>query len=98
VDPPQPQGLYDPAYEHDSCGLAFVVDASGRRTHRIVQQGLAALCRLDHRGGRGADFDTGDGAGITLQLPDAFFRAVVDFKLPTQGHYATGLVFLPTVG
>ncbi|MGH3546424.1 MAG: glutamate synthase subunit alpha, partial [Mycobacteriales bacterium] len=95
--PPQPsQGLYDRAQEHDACGLAFVVDAAGRRTHRIVEQGLSALCRLDHRGARGADPDTGDGAGITLQLPDGFFREVVEFELPPNGRYATGLTFLPT--
>jgi len=69
---------------------------AGRRTHRIVEQGLSALCRLDHRGARGADLHTGDGAGITLQLPDVFFRASVDFQLPDAGYYATGLVFLPT--
>ncbi len=88
-------GLYHPSYEHDACGVALIVDIAGRRAHRIVEQGLSALCRLDHRGARGADPDTGDGAGITLQLPDAFFRASVEFELPAAGHYATGLVFLP---
>ncbi|MGH3802976.1 MAG: glutamate synthase subunit alpha, partial [Pseudonocardiaceae bacterium] len=89
-------GLYDPAYEHDACGLAFVVDLAGEPSHRVVEQGLAALRRLDHRGARGADQDTGDGAGITLQLPDVFFRTVTQFELPAAGQYATGLAFLPT--
>ncbi|MEJ3747789.1 glutamate synthase large subunit [Actinomycetes bacterium KLBMP 9797] len=89
------EGLYDPAYEHDACGVAFVADLSGRRSHDVVAKGLSALCRLDHRGARGAEPDTGDGAGIMIQVPDAFFRAVVDFELPPEGQYATGLVFLP---
>ncbi len=88
--------LYDPAYEHDSCGVAFVADIAGTRSHDVVQKGLAALCRLDHRGARGAQANTGDGAGILLQIPDAFYRAVVDFALPE--HYVTGLVFLPPNG
>jgi len=96
---PHPQrtseGLYDPAYEHDSCGVAFVADLSGQRSHDVVAKGLSALCRLDHRGARGAEPNTGDGAGIMLQVPDEFFRAVVDFPLPPAGQYATGLVFLP---
>src|SRR5258705_12151597 len=68
-------GLYDPAYEHDACGVAFVADIEGRRSHAVVSQGLAALCRLDHRGARGAEPNTGDGAGIMLQVPDEFYRA-----------------------
>jgi glutamate synthase (NADPH/NADH) large chain len=95
---PQPQtgSLYDPAYEHDSCGVAFVADLHGRRSHDVVGKGLSALCRLDHRGARGAEPNTGDGAGILVQVPDAFYRAIVDFPLPPAGQYATGLVFLPT--
>lgn len=88
-------GLYDPAYEHDSCGVALVADLHGRRSHDVVARGLTALRRLDHRGARGAEPDTGDGAGILVQIPDAFCRAVVDFDLPPPGEYATGLVFLP---
>ncbi|WP_442933678.1 glutamate synthase large subunit [Micromonospora sp. CPCC 206060] len=88
-------GLYDPAQEHDACGVAFVADLHGRRSHDVVAKGLAALCRLDHRGARGAEYNTGDGAGIMIQIPDAFLRAVVDFPLPPAGQYATGLVFLP---
>jgi len=95
-NPQKPYGLYDPACEHDACGVALVADVLGRRSHEILQMGLAALCRLDHRGARGAEPDTGDGAGIMLQIPDEFYRATVDFDLPPPGHYATGLVFLPT--
>ncbi|HEX2774258.1 MAG TPA: glutamate synthase large subunit, partial [Micromonosporaceae bacterium] len=87
--------MYDPSREHDSCGVAFVADLYGRRSHDVVGKGLAALSRLDHRGARGAEPNTGDGAGIMLQVPDAFLRAQVDFALPPPGQYATGLVFLP---
>jgi glutamate synthase (NADPH/NADH) large chain len=93
---PYLQGLYDPAFEHEACGVAFVADIDGRQSHGVVSKGLAALCRLDHRGARGAEPNTGDGAGIMLQIPDAFYRAVVDFELPPAGQYVTGLVFLPT--
>jgi glutamate synthase (NADPH) large chain len=89
------QGLYDPAFEHDSCGVAFVADIEGRRSHQVVAEGLTALRRLDHRGARGAEPNTGDGAGIMLQVPDEFYRAVVGFELPPAGQYLTGLVFLP---
>jgi glutamate synthase (NADPH/NADH) large chain len=92
---PRPEGLYDPRHEHDSCGVAFVVDVAGRRSHDVVARGRAALCRLDHRGARGAEPNTGDGAGVMIQVPDEFLRAVVDFVLPLAGAYATGLVFLP---
>ncbi len=92
------QGLYDAAYEHDACGVALVADMHGRRSHEIIRNGLQALCRLDHRGARGADPNTGDGAGIMIQIPDTFYRGVVEFDLPPPGAYATGLVFLPTNG
>ncbi|MGE3835726.1 MAG: glutamate synthase large subunit, partial [Acidimicrobiia bacterium] len=88
-------GLYQPAFEHDACGVSFVVDMHGRRTHRIVEQGLGCLCNLEHRGASGAEVNTGDGAGILIQLPDAFLRAVVDFELPEAGAYAAGIAFLP---
>ncbi|HEX7744333.1 MAG TPA: glutamate synthase large subunit [Micromonosporaceae bacterium] len=89
------RGLYDPGREHDACGVAFVADLYGRRSHDVVARGLDALCRLDHRGARGAEPNTGDGAGIMIQVPDDFLRAVADFPLPPPGQYATGLVFLP---
>ncbi|MGH9116635.1 MAG: glutamate synthase large subunit [Acidimicrobiales bacterium] len=92
---PRPQGLYDPAFEHDACGVAFVADLEGRPSHRMVELGLTALHNLDHRGATGADANDGDGAGITVQVPDAFLRAVVDFDLPPAGGYAVGCAFLP---
>ena len=72
--PPRPQGLYDPAFEHDACGVSFVVDMKGRRSHGIVEQGLDCLCNLQHRGASGSEVNTGDGAGILIQIPDAFLR------------------------
>src|SRR5262245_62407125 len=90
------QGLYDPRHEHDSCGVAFVVDVAGRRSHDVVARGLAGVCSLDHRGARGAEPNTGDGAGITIGIPDEFLRDVVGFSLPPPGAYAPGLVLLPT--
>ncbi len=92
---PPRQGLYDPANEHDACGLNFVCDIHGRASHDIVLRGIGALCALDHRGAAGADPDVGDGAGILLQIPDRFLREVVDFDLPAAGTYATGMAFLP---
>lgn len=92
---PVASGLYDPANEHDGCGVAFVVDMYGRRSHEMVQRGLSSLCQLDHRGATGAEANVGDGAGILIQVPDAFFRAVCDVELPPAGHYAVGLGFLP---
>src|SRR3954470_7819863 len=94
-DLPRKQGLYDPAFEHDACGVAFVVDMQGRQSHDIVEKGLRALCNLDHRGAAGAEATTGDGAGLLIQIPDRFLRAVVDFELPPVGAYVTGIAFLP---
>ncbi|CAA9322334.1 MAG: Glutamate synthase [NADPH] large chain, partial [uncultured Frankineae bacterium] len=71
------QGLYDPANEHDACGVAFVADIAGRVTHDTVEQGLTALRNLEHRGASGSEPETGDGAGILVQVPDAFLRAVL---------------------
>jgi glutamate synthase (NADPH) large chain len=90
-----PSGLYNPAYEHDSCGVAMVVDMHGRRSRDIVDKAITALLNLEHRGAQGAEPNTGDGAGILLQVPDRFLRAVVEFKLPEPGSYATGIAFLP---
>ncbi len=94
---PSAQGLYDPTFEHDGCGVGFVVDVHGRRTHELVDHGLTVLRNLDHRGASGSDPDTGDGAGILVQIPDLFLRDVVDFALPPAGRYAVGIAFLPQV-
>ena len=91
---PAAQGLYDPANEHDACGVAFVVDVAGRASHDLIEQGLTALRNLDHRGASGSEPDTGDGAGILTQVPDAFYRAVLPVELPEV--YAVGTAFLPT--
>jgi glutamate synthase (NADPH/NADH) large chain len=95
-DFPARQGLYDPANEHDACGVAFVVDIAGRVTHDLVEQGLTALRNLEHRGASGSEPDTGDGAGILTQIPDALFRAVLPIELPAAGHYAVGTAFFST--
>ncbi|WP_112273017.1 glutamate synthase large subunit [Lentzea terrae] len=92
---PGPQGLYDPADERDACGVAMVADIQGRRSHGIVSDALTALANLEHRGAAGAEPTSGDGAGILLQLPDEFLRAVVEFDLPERGQYAAGIAFLP---
>jgi glutamate synthase (NADPH/NADH) large chain len=94
-DLPPAQGLYDPAFEHDGCGVSFVVDMKGRKSHEIVATGIGALCNLEHRGATGSEVNTGDGAGILLQIPDGFYRAVCAFELPPAGAYATGIAFLP---
>ena len=93
---PAKTGLYDPAYERDACGLAMVATLRGTAGHDIIDTALNALTNLEHRGAVGSDAGTGDGAGILTQLPDAFLRAVAGFALPEAGHYAAGLVFLPT--
>ncbi|WP_024288552.1 glutamate synthase large subunit [Cellulomonas sp. KRMCY2] len=93
---PAAQGLYDPAAEHDACGVAFVATLRGTPGRDIVDAGLTALLNLDHRGAVGAETNSGDGAGILTQIPDAFLRDVVDAELPAAGHYAIGLAFLPT--
>src|ERR1700722_15223568 len=90
-----PFGLYRPEFEHDSCGVAFVVDMHGRRRHEIVRMGLDSLCHLEHRGASGAEVNTGDGAGILIQVPDRFYREVAGLDLPEAGAYATGIGFLP---
>ena len=95
-DLPAAQGLYDPAREHDACGVAFLATLTGVPSHRIVADALTALRNLEHRGASGSEPDSGDGAGILLQVPDAFLRTVVGFELPAAGHYAVGIAFLPT--
>jgi glutamate synthase (NADPH/NADH) large chain len=93
---PTATGLYDPSSEHDACGLAMVATLRGTAGHDIIDAALNALRHLEHRGAIGSDAGTGDGAGIITQIPDAFFRAVVDFELPQTGRYAVGMAFLPT--
>src|SRR5471030_2749587 len=88
-------GLYDPRFEHDACGVAFVADLRRPASHEIIEYALTALENLGHRGAFGADSDTGDGAGILLQMPDTFLRAVVGIELPPLGGYASGIAFLP---
>jgi len=93
--PPPSQGLYDPAYEHDACGVAFVARLDAVPSHETVRRALTALANLEHRGAEGADANTGDGAGITVQVPDPFFRSTVD-ELPEPGRYGVGVFFSPT--
>ena len=93
-DLPLPQGLYDPTFEHDACGVAFVADLHGRQSHDIVEAALGALRCLQHRGATNAEPNTGDGAGVMIQVPDRYFRHLLP-ELPPAGHYATGIGFLP---
>ncbi len=95
---PTSQGLYDPSNEHDACGVGFVANIDGRRTHEILDRGIEVLERLRHRGASGGDARTGDGAGLLFQVPDAFFRrecAGQGIELPAPGSYAVGMIFLP---
>jgi glutamate synthase domain-containing protein 2/glutamate synthase domain-containing protein 1/glutamate synthase domain-containing protein 3 len=95
---PEKQGLYDPAYEHDACGVGFVVDIKGRKSHKILQQGLQILTNLDHRGACGSEVNTGDGAGVLLQMPHKFLIEAAKkarIQLPAPGQYGCGIVFLP---
>ncbi len=92
---PPPQGLYDPRHEKDACGVAFVATLTGVASHDIVSKALTALRNLEHRGAVGAEENSGDGAGILMQVPDGFLRDVVDFALPDVGAYAVGTAFIP---
>ena len=92
---PERDGLYDPRFEHDACGVSFVADIKGRASHDIVATALSALCNLDHRGAQGAEPNTGDGAGILVQVPDEFLRACVDFELPAQAPTPSGCASCP---
>ena len=97
-DAPHKQGLYDPAYEKDACGVGFVVDIQGRRSHKILKDGLTVLDNLKHRGACGCETNTGDGAGILLQVPHDFLKAAAakaGVQLPERGSYGVGMVFLP---
>jgi hypothetical protein len=95
---PSPRGLYDPALEKDSCGVGFIADLKGRKSHKIIDDGLTILLNLEHRGAVGADPRMGDGAGILVQIPHKFFvkeAARIGFKLPKPGEYAVGYLFMP---
>jgi glutamate synthase (NADPH/NADH) large chain len=91
---PRAQGLYDPAFEHDACGVAMVATLNKVATHEIVVKALTALRNLEHRGASGAEPDSGDGAGILIRIPDKFFREVLPFQLPEPGSYAAGIAFI----
>ena len=93
------QGLYDPSFEHDACGVGMVADIKGVKSHKIVDQGLEALCHLGHRGAAGADPETGDGAGILIQIPHKFFSLQLEqmgIDIPEAGQYGVGMTFLPS--
>src|SRR3954471_13066138 len=95
---PAKQGLYDPWFEHDACGVGFVADMHGRKSHKILADGLQVLRNLDHRGASGAEVNTGDGAGVLIQMPHAFFAEACKtsrITLPAAGEYGAGLIFLP---
>src|SRR5665647_225047 len=91
---PTAQGFYQPEYEHDACGVGFVVRITGEKTHDIVERGLQVLENMVHRGAEGADHKTGDGAGIMVQTPHEFIL-LQGIPVPERGHYGTGLVFFP---
>ncbi len=95
---PQPQGLYDPAQERDSCGIGFVANIKGQKSHDIIVKGIQVLINLTHRGACGCDPETGDGAGVLIQIPHKFFArecAKLGFTLPAAGEYGVGMTFLP---
>src|SRR5487761_2126468 len=96
---PAPHGLYDPSLDKDACGVGFIADIKGRKSHQTVEDGLRILCNLEHRGAVGADPRMGDGAGILVQIPHKFFARKAQeagFDLPAPGEYAIGQLFLPT--
>jgi glutamate synthase (ferredoxin) len=95
---PPKQGLYDPQFEHDACGVGFLVNIKGKKSHKVIKDALQILLNLDHRGACGCEANTGDGAGILIQMPDKFLRKVCEaekIKLPKFGEYGVGMVFLP---
>src|SRR6266487_286263 len=96
--PPPKQGLYDPQFEHDACGVGFLVNIKGRKSHHLVRQALNILVNLNHRGACGCEANTGDGAGVLLQTPHAFLKLVcaeAKVSLPSPGEYGAGMLFLP---
>ncbi|MFW6157204.1 MAG: glutamate synthase central domain-containing protein, partial [Balneolaceae bacterium] len=95
---PAKQGMYDPNHEHDACGIGFVVNIKGNQSHNIVRQALTVLHNLDHRGATGSEANTGDGAGILIQIPHQFLKEScegIGIELPERGHYGVGMIFLP---
>ena len=95
---PEPQGLYHPSHEHDACGIGFVANIKGQKSHDIIEKGIQILINLTHRGACGCDPETGDGAGLLIQIPHKFFAreaATLGFTLPPPGEYGIGMVFLP---
>ena len=95
---PPKQGLYDPQFEHDACGVGFVVDIAGRKSNEIVRRSLQVLVNLQHRGAKGCEENTGDGAGILIQIPHDFLKAEckkLGFNLPAPGNYGVGMVCMP---
>ena len=95
---PEPQGLYHPSHEHDACGIGFVANIKGQKSHDIIEKGIQILINLTHRGACGCDPETGDGAGLLIQIPHKFFAreaATLGFTLPAPGEYGVGMVFLP---
>ena len=98
LPPPVKQGLYDPRFEHDACGVGLVADIKGRKSNDIIKKGLEALINLGHRGAAGADPETGDGAGLLIQMPHEFFAKEAEsigFDFPELGGYGVGTIFLP---
>ena len=94
-DPRYSGSLYDPRNEHDACGVGFIAQINGRKSHKIIREAIRALCNLEHRGAIGGDMKTGDGAGILFQIPHRFFSRVTAFSLPPAGSYGVGFLFLP---
>ncbi len=95
---PKPSGLYHPRYEHDACGVGFIANIDGSRSHNLVEEAVQILCNLEHRGAVGGDMKTGDGAGMLLQIPHDFLAGQVSFPLPPAGAYGVGFLFLPRRG
>src|SRR5688572_1859594 len=95
---PPKQGLYDPQFEHDACGVGFLVNIKGKKSHKVIKDALQILLNLDHRGACGCEANTGDGAGILIQMPDKFLRKACEtekIKLPKFGEYGVAMAFLP---
>ena len=98
IGPPAKQGLYDPQFEHDACGVGFLANIKGKKSHAIIRDGLQVLSNLDHRGACGCEANTGDGAGILMQMPHEFLKqACAEDKIPLPGYgqYGVGMIFLP---